>query len=156
MPRHVELEHVTYNIQDIENTAGQFLYKFAAKAGIKGAQTWMRSHMDLAEIIREQRSQTFLLQAFGLSVEFSGFPPPIPKIQRHGIVFSAREPRFTIYETNEQISPLQRTHITLATENIMDEMHNVYHLEKAKDPLTLIFPKKVYAKHIEIFNAALL
>lgn len=156
MSRSVELETVKYDLEEMEHVSGQLIYNFAVHTDISGTRDWMRARIVLASIIREQRKQPLVLEAPGVSMKFSGFSNPVPIIRNETIVFTARDPQFTFRGNGDYLSPKQRTYNQDMTIAIVDEMSDVYHLEKRDYPPTLIFPRSEYGRQIEITGAILL
>ncbi len=155
--KEAKLELVTYKTDNIAEATVALISNFAKYSRIYGTREWIGAIVHLLRIIDRQQNIQHALSAEGVEVSFSGFPNPIPTVDKDGnIIFKAREPRFTIRDHWEEISPRQRTRIAMVTSDIAGEMREVYHLETKYPPYTLIFPKELYAKERVVFDAALL
>ena|SRR3989344_4969991 len=154
--RGVELEVVKYRADDIAHAGTRLLYNYAQYSGIQGTEVWFRAMEELVKMVRTENSERFEIIAPGLDVHFSGFTDPVPTIQGERVIYSAREPRFIIEETEEDLLPSRRNHIHRVTQAIASEMEEVFHLRKERSPYALIFPKSEYARSIDIFPAVLL
>lgn len=154
--RKVELEQVTYRTGEISAASTFFIYCFAKYSGIFGTEQWVKSLVNLLEIIKEEKPKGLVLSAEGLEITFSGFPPPNPKIRGERVVFAAREPQFIVQDRFTDLLPSGRTHVLKITDAIAEEMQKVYRLRRDSDPERLIFPKEEYGRNITVTEGVLL
>jgi hypothetical protein len=154
--RSVQLETVTYRIDDIEHASRVFVKTLAQYWMVLDTDQWIAYLMTLVQRIRQQHPRTAALHVEGLEITFSGFPRPIPVIEDGEVIYRSREPRFTLQSTAEYIAPSRRTYLERLTTAIAEEMQAVYRLSVDQPPLTLIFPKHEYARQVTAVRAPLL
>lgn len=155
MARLTELEMVSYRTSDIEHASFVFIQSFAKYSQIAGTGTWIAYLEGLIQIIRNKEPRKYKLTASGIDLWFSGFDPPMPKMDNGKLTFESNEPGFAVLNNDRAILPRERTHVERVTGAIMEEMGKVYHLDVHKNPKVLKFPKELYGK-VEVFSAALL
>lgn len=156
--KEVALEIVDYKTDDIEYASTFFIKTFARYSGIIGTNEWVYGLYKLREIINNQKPESHILPAEGLEISFSGFPQPTAKIREDGLIFTAREPRFTFFDKIREsgLLPSSRNHIESMVSAINEEMTSTYRLRIDKDPLSLVFPKEEYARSITVFDATMI
>ncbi len=155
-PKSVELEVVHYRTDEMVHASRKLIHNFVTYSGIEGTNMWGEVLYTVADFIKQQLPHECVWRAEGLDVRFSGFQSPIPIVREEKVVYAAREPHFVIYERpDSDLRPTRRTHINRVTTAIAREMEDVYHMQAGGSPLVLSFPKREYAKSVEVFNAAL-
>ncbi len=154
--KEAKVELVTYNIDDIKEVTVALISTFAKHSEIYGTEQWIGGIFQTLKTIDKQQQTGFSLIADGVEVAFSGFPRPRPLIKDGGLIYEAREPRFTIEDHGQDVRPKEKTKIAKAASDIAQEFKKVYHLRSEYPPHVLIFSKQEFAKEIVFFSAAIL
>lgn len=154
--KEAKVELVTYNIDDIKEVTVALIFTFAKHSEIYGTEQWIDGIFQNLKTIDKQQPTGFSLNADGVAVAFSGFPKPRPLIKDGGLIYEAREPRFTIEDHGQDVRPRGRTKIAKAASDIAQEFKSVYHLRSEYPPHILIFSKQEFAKERVVFRAAIL
>jgi hypothetical protein len=162
MRKNVEYEHVSYNKPELANSAMNLVHLFARHSDIPRTNLWVYAEPLISRSIQRHEANPITLAAEGIKVIYSGIPRPILQIEGDNpddlrAIYKAKDPSFTIRPTSEDLLlPSERLRIYQTTDDILQEMIDVYAIEVTPDPITVRFPKEKYADTIEVFTASLI
>ena len=154
--RTVELEVIQYDTHAIGHATSGLIHNIAEYSGIGGTKDWPRLWYEVMTLIRDQTSFNCLWEANGMDVNLSFFLEPRPRIIKGELLYSSPEPFISFIERPEFVRPAVRTHIGRVTDEIAQEMQDVYHLRVERNPLVLVFPNQEYARKINRFRVPLI
>lgn len=155
MKETARLEIVQWDIDRIAEASTAFVRTFAKSCeDFTGPNTTLVL-FNLIKQIKAQQSKKITFASGGVEMSFSGFPRPIPKKEKAGIIFVNSEPTLAITDRVELFSGRERPKFAQRTEEIIVEMQDHYGVGVEAPPPTVVFTKESFAT-VRIVGAALL